>query len=833
MTRKKIDKKMHCLEPKFHDILICKKNDCRPFIEVLVEEPENVSSQNLGILAGIFQIDDRSEDSSYVVNYLISIIKKEYFSRTNRGPVENFESALHKANLALAKLASHENINWIGHINAICAVIEKNNLLLSQTGDASVFLLRGTVLTEITEIQDEKADSNPLKTFQDVISGKIEKDDKLLFTTKEMFDIFSLEEIKKSALKFSRENFIQFLNTAFINELDQVATLIIDIEEKTNEIVKAPPDAKPEEINVFSQTAFQKKLPQKKIEKEQVKEETLRKERQEISQELKEDVKDFVDEKTGHIYIKESHNQPEEIQIKKNGSDLFLDIKEKITALSRSGAKSVKNITNKATNLSASFLRKSYTKIVQLKIKKTPAKIIYSEEKNKSAIASQTTFIQIDEVSAVNKLKSVYSKLKFKTKAKAFWKKMKPKLEWLEDKATDGLVLILRKPTNLAIKLTASLKHKWRNYRIEKQAERRVKKYPWEITPSPAVLPKTELQKISPALSSKTARFGQFIEPKKILPNFSRLKQITKSLDQKQTLSVVAALILLLIVPYWIAKWESGKIEKKPEVSEEIPMPILPLEKDLSVTRIGKLDDIYSGNILKIINLNGKFFAQTETEIIELENKKSIPLSSNLQNPELLVGMDDLNLIFIIKNNRVASLAPTTGKFLENTITFPEKAKIIDAKTYLTYLYLLDGNNNQIYRYPRAEGGFSEKTAWLKDNIDLSSAKSLAINENIFVLNGQNILKLFRGKKLDFSIENTATPITPDKLYAKNTSANLYILDKTNSRIIKLDGEGKILAQYYNADIAGATDFSVNEESNLVYISNTSGVKSFKTTQTQ
>ncbi|MFZ2188319.1 MAG: PP2C family serine/threonine-protein phosphatase [Candidatus Moraniibacteriota bacterium] len=829
MTRKKIDKRMPHLEPSFHDILICKKNDCRPFIEILIEEPENISHHNLGTLMGIFQIDDRSEDSSYVVNYLISIIKKEYFSRANRGPVENFESALHKANLALAKLATHENIGWIGSINAICAVIEKNNILLSQTGNASAFLLRGNTFTEITEIQDGTIDSNPLKTFQDVISGKIEKNDKLLLTTKEIFDIFSLEEIKKSALKFSRENFIQFLNTALVNELDQVASLVIDIDEKTDEFPETPPTPRREDVNVFSQTAFQKELSPKILEKERAKEDILRKERQEIIQELKDEAKDFVDKKTGHIYIKEAHNAPKEAQIEKIEFDPLPFFKEKFSGLRHSSAKLLKNATSILKDQSASLWEKSRAKISQIKVKKTPPEIEFLDRKTEKIDEPNTVFAQTEpEITPLERLSHAYSKLEIKARTESLVKKIKPGFEWLEEKTADGLILILRKPTNLTIQLIESLKNKWRNHKIKNQTEIKTQGYPWENSP---VSSDIGLQKIATTPLQKTTNLGQFIEPKKILPNFSRLKQISKSLDRKQKLSALAALVLLLVVPYWIVKLENREIEKKPEIVEEIPAVILPLENDLNVQRIEKLNEIYGGSVSRIINLNDKFFAQKDSEIIELETKKSFPLSPDFQNPELSLGMDDLNLIFIVKNNKIISLAPTSGKFQANSIAFPEKAKIADAKTYLTYLYLLDGANNQIYRYPRAEGGFGEKNTWLKEPLDLSNAKSLAINENIFIINGQSIIKLFRGKNQPYMLEKTATPISPDKLSTQNASTNLYILDKTNSRIIKLDGEGKILAQYYNAEITNATDFSVSEENSLVYISDTNGVKSFAMNQ--
>lgn len=823
MARKKTDAKTHRLEPRFHNILICKKNDCRPFLEVLVEEPENISRQNLGILVGIFQIDDRSEDSSYVVNYLISIIKKEYFSRANRGPVENFESALHKANLALAKLATHENIGWIGKINAICAVIEKNNLLLSQTGNASAFLLRGATLTEITEAPLEKIDSNPLKTFQDVISGKIEKDDKLLFTTKELFDIFSLEEIKKSALKFSRENFIQFLNTALVNELDQIAALVIDISEKEAEIIKLPHTKKIEDTNVFSQTAFQKELSPEMLEKAKIKEEAAMKERQAMILELKEDAKDFIDKKTGHIYIKEPHDFQSENSPQKTPLD-FSAFKEKSFKLASLGAEFLAGAKNKTKNLAISFWQKNHAKISQIKLRKKIPSL-----QGQSAMPERLAETAI-KISPTEKARKIYAKLDLNKRSELMLKTAKIGAVWLREKTADGLVLLLRKPAGLTLDSIAFLKNKWRNgaHRTASEpAQADVKSYPWENIPAPRRETKTTPLKISAAFLEKTARIKKAIKPKKILPDFSRLKQITEKLDRKQKISAFLVIMLLLVVPYWIARWED-KPEEKPPVIKETRAIALPLEKDLNVTRVEKLNMIYAGNSAKITNLNDKFFAQTETEIIDLENKKTFPVSSDFQRPEAFFGMDDLNLLFLVKNNQIASLSPTTGKLQNNTLNFSEDGKIVDVKTYLTYIYLLDAHNRQIYRAPRAEGGFGEKTTWLKEALNLSDAKSLAINENIFVSDGKNILKLFRGKKLDFSIESTATPIIPDKLYAQNSDTSLYVLDATNARIIKLDANGKILAQYYNTDLRNATDFSVSEKNNLIYLSDKDGVKSFE-----
>lgn len=864
MSRKKTDKKIPRLEPQFHNILICKKANFRPFLEVLVEEPENISRQNLGVLIGIFQIDDHSEDSSYVVNYLISIIKKEYFSRASRGPVENFEASLHKANLALAKLATHENIGWIGRINAICAVIEKNNLFLSQTGNASAFLLRGNTIAELTELPAEGADSNPLKTFQDVISGKIEKDDKLILATKEIFDIFSLEEIKKSALKFSHEDFVQFLNTALVNELDQAATLVVDISEKIEETIESEPERKIEKMNVFSQTAFQKKPSSRTLEKERVHEEITAKERQAIIQELKEGSRDFVDKKTGHIYIKEPKDLSPENVPKEPLIDFSL-LKEKFTDLAFSGLKINSGIKNKLRNAFFALWQKSHAKISEIQLKRNARavekkQLLTNEASMKPDVTEPEIPVNLEteiktsakletevpkKTAIMEKVGTTYSKLEIKARTIVFFKKISTGTNWLKNIVSNGIFLVLRRATLLTIKISTFVKNQWQRYRKTRLRQKyqnasTSEKYPWESIPPSNSQAELETKKTLPEnkqtnlFSRALERFSQLrqlVNFEKILPDFSRLQKIIKGFNRKQKISATAILLALLIVPYWIVKLENQPEKKLPPVSEEIPAVTLPLEKDLRVSHIEKLDEVYLGNIVKIISLNDKFFAQKDGEIIDLESKKAIPIPLNFQSPELFFGMDDLNLLFLIKNNQILSLHPTTGKFQTNTFAFPANAKIVDAKTYLTYIYLLDTASNQLYRAPRAEGGFGEKTTWIKETIDLSRTKNIAINENVFLIDGQNIVKLFRGKKQTFTIEKTATPIAPDKLYAKNSGAVLYALDKTNSRILKLDNDGKILAQYYNAGIANATDFSVSEENNLVYILDKDGVKSFRMTQ--
>jgi len=142
--------------------------------------------------------------------------------------------------------------------------------------------------------------------------------------------------------------------------------------------------------------------------------------------------------------------------------------------------------------------------------------------------------------------------------------------------------------------------------------------------------------------------------------------------------------------------------------------------------------------------------------------------------------------------------------------------------TYLTYLYLLDSQNNKIYRYPRAEGGFGNKVDWLKEDIDLKNVSGMAIDENIYLADGGKIIKLFRGKKQEFNLEQSATPIRFNKIFTNTDTDNIYVLDNPNGRVIKFGKSGEIISQYYNDKLKNALEFAVDEKNNKAYFTTSS-----------
>jgi len=229
--------------PKFASLLIAARPEFSPFITTFLYKPENIEQQRLGSLFGLIKIDDLSEDSSYITNLLASVIKKEYFSKPHRTAEESFEASLRKANLALAELARHGSVGWAGKINFAGGALERNNLHLVTLGDVSVHLIRRSDIAEISEELSEakESESHPLKTFSNISSGKLESGDKLIFSTGELKEIFSAEELRQNAMHFSADEFPGFLEISFQANSEMSSAIVVDLLEKPQEKIAPTP----------------------------------------------------------------------------------------------------------------------------------------------------------------------------------------------------------------------------------------------------------------------------------------------------------------------------------------------------------------------------------------------------------------------------------------------------------------------------------------------------------------------------------------------------------------------------------------------------------------
>lgn len=657
----------------FRDIFVCARQELSPFGTAFVSRTDNVEEQNLGVLFGIIIIDDRSEESSYVTNLLVSVMKKEYFTKPHRPAEESFEAALRKANLALSELARHGSLGWSGKLNFASGALERNNLHFACLGNVSAFLFRNGQISQIGNDLDEESaeEPHPLKTFSNVSSGKLEKGDKLVFASHDLTEIFSAEELRQNASHFSREEFPGFLEMSLSANSELAGVIVIDLAQEAE----------------IAHTAFQPPSPQR-------------------------------------TEFRESGSAAFEIPPETKKIDSFVGFSEK---------------------------------------SREPTPALPDAEKRKVQMIPGKKFAAL-----LGNFSSGFSDM-----AKQFFLKVRTRLK---SEKPGGVF------RNFSFKKSAFTARRWKE----------------EI-------------------------FSFFEE--------ARHKFQSLSLEAKKTYLRIfgaAALVVAASLIIFLAKnKKSAEPVPQPENIPSENQSTFPID-DIEARKIENVEEFAAfgremarialmENFLYSVSGNDKSVAKINLETKEVEETKSDLQSGNF---ELLSAMPHLKTIFLLSGDRKAiSFTPVNKKFQENNIALPANLKSGDIRSYLTYLYVLDTANNQIYRFPRSEGGFGEGQNWLRSPSDLKNAKGIVINDDLYLAERGKITAYLQGKIDDqVNFESPRTPLSIDRIYSEPGGEFVWVLDSDNHRVLRFEKSGKISAQFFGQSISGIKDFAVDEKNKAVYL---------------
>jgi hypothetical protein len=86
-------------------------------------------------------------------------------------------------------------------------------------------------------------------------------------------------------------------------------------------------------------------------------------------------------------------------------------------------------------------------------------------------------------------------------------------------------------------------------------------------------------------------------------------------------------------------------------------------------------------------------------------------------------------------------------------------------------------------------------------------------------MDGGKVRKFTRGTEDTFSISGLTRDLSSDsQVFTSIDYANIYILDKSTSRIISISKSGEVKNQYVSKELANASSFAVDEEGKKIYV---------------
>lgn len=845
------------LEKKISPILVINNSSLKPYVELFDYAPENIYQQPLGSLVGFFEVKEYSDDSAYIVNFLTSVLKKEYYINPKRSVTESLDSALHKVNMALSELAKHGNIEWLGKLNAAICVLEKNSAHFSVAGNAKIFLHRGKGFNEISEdLASDSPDPHPLKTFVNVSSGRLEKNDRLLITSEDIFHIFSFQELKKNCERFEGEKFVQFLKTALSNQMEMIASMVVETYEEETKPAKTSVKKKvaSAEINAFSGKTFEEKTNQAPKEESSDPQDNLVEENENS---------EYIDQKTGHIYVQgevlpvnensklalfleNSGEKTAEIwylaknEFRRKSSVLKKQIARKLEQRRQEKAALAEQKAEELKRLQEEEVLKEIEREQQLAEQKEAERILLEKQKEEEKLQSQLaeldkeedkeqkpipelspSSIEIPAKSCENE--TVTENLSFKDKLNIAIK---------QQKRSAGNVIDLRAPLKQELSFEEELED---TNLIDSEIAKEDAELIPENVPSRTIADQIKpiIEKISNSIKNVYFSSIQKIKDKKniqgsnsysLAPHFSKIRKSFSLFSAKQKTYAVLALVIVFIVPLFIVHFLNEP--KKPTINDlsKTPVAAQPTINEKNLISSEKQTVISRNDIQEVLVTTSGPIAFSKSSVLMNNKEYSLPQGSGLISQATF--MNDLSLVLILTDqNKIISFSPISLKFAENNIGLSNNIQKSFLGTYMTYLYVLDPSANQIYRYPRADGGFGEKTNWLKENSSLEGVTDMTIDDSIFTIQNNQLSKYFKGQKQTFSLENANTPVHFDKIFTNIDSSSLWALDKTNARIVQFSkADGSITKQYSSEELKNAICLAVDEKNKTAYAVTSSGL---------
>jgi hypothetical protein len=248
-------------------------------------------------------------------------------------------------------------------------------------------------------------------------------------------------------------------------------------------------------------------------------------------------------------------------------------------------------------------------------------------------------------------------------------------------------------------------------------------------------------------------------------------------------------------------------------------------EKPATPTRLARIQNTL---IAFGANDNTHYAIPTVGGTVESRDHSSLPPLLRASTPK-----ENDTIIFLGDTQSAGALDPTNQTISSKTIVYPTAgATPNDIALYNRRAYILDAQNNQIYKHNPTASGYDKGALWVQTQLEgstLTDGVSIAIDGDVFVLtSGGAIKKFVAGKEESFTITGLDPALTnPAELFTYTDITSIYILEPKNKRVVVLDKTGKLIKQYTASEWNNPTSMSVDEKNKTVYVLDSNVVYSF------
>ncbi len=772
-----VDFKIAATKPKYAvrvGKVLSKSPAASGFSTALVYRPDLPEEQRHGSLYFVIDIGSASPLAPDIAYNLIDIIKEEYYRNLLVGPSQSFENALKAANEEFAAIAKEGEKDWIGKTNITIAAIAGDKLMAVHRGTNELHLWRnGKMMHLSADMYTPGEMPKPEETLTNLIEGDLVVGDKIIVSTAELLYYFSIDKVKRIIESFGPAEAARRLAAQLEKEGDIGKTNVIVAEFSVPEMATEE-DGAPEDNWVGS-----------------------------------------LEPEYGRKYTPEPVASISNSRI--NSENLWAKPVNPSTATHSPDWEDNDNDTELPTNNLATR-RNEMAQELDITDEIEPETISVSPRKRLPSM----NLPKMDYNRISRGISSLADKTRGAAKSSAI-------------KKTGNFVLRSFKYTWLVIIAVVDLIFTSISYWV---GEIKKQKYGNRILLISVAILAVVLVISTLALSNNnTARVSKKTATTSLSSAIQKRDAAKAALIYEDTAGANALLIEAYALAEAASKYDGtkkdallvlvdiqGQLDQvsnvkryaNPRVTVDFAGLSSQLEssagKAVKVTvdnlfAIG--NDIYTYDVEqnKIYKYN---YSRNESGIINslVSNEKKIKLAAPTDNGMVVYTTPPSIYTLDLANNQMSAMNLDTGTW----------NNAVDFVAYTSKLYLLDPDNNQIWKYQQIADKYTKVAPFFEDNstVSLAGATALAIDGDMYLLINGSVVKYTQGVKVEYNLngvpEHTGALSNIKDIYASWNTNGLYVLDSANTRVLAFDKDGKYRKQYILSGVTNPSKIFVDEK---------------------
>jgi hypothetical protein len=206
--------------------------------------------------------------------------------------------------------------------------------------------------------------------------------------------------------------------------------------------------------------------------------------------------------------------------------------------------------------------------------------------------------------------------------------------------------------------------------------------------------------------------------------------------------------------------------------------------------------------------------------VLTLENKQARSVSLDKLSAVKDLSVNESTVTFL--GNGVFQGSTTSDSAPESAIEEGDSNRggtLIE--TFASYVYVLNPEKRNIYRYSKQDDSFSDPIGWISGAVrfDFNTVTSWTIDGQIWVTTQDGVVHLLAsGGEEQFEIKGLSKPFEHSLLvYTRDDLENIYVLEANAQRLVTIKKDGTFIKEVTSPSLASATGLFVDAAGTKAY----------------